>query len=322
MIKISLILPVYNVEKYLEKCLNTCVDQDISKDEYEIIIVNDGTKDNSLSIATEFEQKYRNIRVHSQENQGLSAARNKGLSIAKGKYVWFIDSDDWIKKNSLKKITDLCIEKSLDALAVTAVNVIGENIERRFKYNLNGIYSGKNVLKMGAINVCVPFTIYNRGFLIENKLSFKRGVFHEDSEFTPRAYYYLNTISFLDDICYFVRQNPSSITRTPNPKKAFDCITVANSLSDFSKNMDENLKVQFDNLISLNINNSLYNTYEMSNEKIKELNEYIYEHKFLFNHLIKSSRLKYKLEGLLFYIWPKKTVQVYQIIQKLNIKSV
>ena len=322
MIKISLIIPVYNVEKYLEKCLSTCVNQDISIDEYEIIIVNDGTKDNSLNIVYEFEQKYRNIKVYSQENQGLSAARNKGLSLAKGEYVWFIDSDDWIKTNCMRRITDLCRSNSLDALAISAANVIEDNIEKRSKYITNEIHSGKEVLRKGVMTVCAPFTIYKRSFLLEYELFFKQGIFHEDSEFTPRAYYFIKRILFLDDICYFVRQNPTSITRTPNPKKAFDCIIVAKSLSVFSEDIDKNLKTQYNNLISLYLNNSLYNTFVMTKEKKNELNLFICEHKYLFKHLIRSNRLKYIMEGILFRIFPKKTVQVYQIIQKLNVKSV
>lgn len=318
MIKISLILPVYNVEKYLDQCLRTCIDQDIPIDEYEIIIINDGTKDNSLDIAHRYERNYRNVKVYSQENQGLSAARNKGLSLAKGDYVWFIDTDDWIKELCLKQIADLCIDNSLDALAIGAGNVYDIRVERRFNYNLNGVYKGKDALMMGIMKVCAPFTIYKRDFLVKNKLLFKNGIFHEDSEFTPRAYYHLKKISFLDDIYYFVRQNPDSITRTPNPKKAFDNITVAISLSEFSKNIKKKLTIQYNNLISQIINNSLHNTYEMSNVKIEELNQFIFDHKYLFKHLINSSKLKYRLEGVLFYFFPKKTVQVYQIIQKMN----
>jgi glycosyltransferase involved in cell wall biosynthesis len=319
MVKISLIIPVYNVELYLVKCLNSCVDQDIAVDEFEIIIVNDGTKDNSLNIAREFELKYRNIKIYSQENQGLSAARNKGLSLAKGEYVWFIDSDDWIKRNCLRQLTELCYNNSLDALAISAANVIGENIENRTKFITNEIHCGKEILRKEVMTVCAPFTIYKTSFLLEHELFFKQGIFHEDSEFTPRAYYFLKRILFLDDVCYFVRQNPTSITRTPNPKKAFDCIIVAKSLSVFSENIDKNLKTQYNNLISLNLNNSLYNTFEMSDEKIKELNNFIHIHKYLFKHLLKSNRLKYILEGVLFFLFPTKTVLVYKTIRKLRL---
>ena len=93
---VSVILPVYNVEKYLRRCLDSLVNQDCSCN-YEIIIVNDGTKDNSMEIISEFEGKYDCIRVFSQENSGLSAARNRGIAEAKGKYVALVDSDDFVE---------------------------------------------------------------------------------------------------------------------------------------------------------------------------------------------------------------------------------
>ena len=102
--KISLIVPVYNVEKYIEKCLLSCLKQDIPQSDYEIIVVNDGSPDSSLAIAERIAAAATNIIIVSQKNGGLSAARNTGLKIAKGDYIWFIDSDDTIKENCLKSI--------------------------------------------------------------------------------------------------------------------------------------------------------------------------------------------------------------------------
>ena len=102
--KLSLIIPMYNVELYIEKCLNSCINQDLSADEYEIIIVNDGSKDNSLSIAESIAQKHNNVRIITQTNGGLSSARNTGLINSRGEYIWFIDSDDWIEPNVLKEL--------------------------------------------------------------------------------------------------------------------------------------------------------------------------------------------------------------------------
>jgi len=104
--KISLIIPVFNVDQYLSRCLDSCIHQDLIPDEYEIIAVNDGSTDRSLTILREYEQKYSNIKVIDKPNGGLSSARNTGLSVAIGDYIWFIDSDDWIKENSLCKIYD------------------------------------------------------------------------------------------------------------------------------------------------------------------------------------------------------------------------
>ena len=101
---LSIIIPVYKVEKYLRKCLDSCLHQNISKEDYEIICVNDGSPDNSAQILDEYAAKHPNIRVVTQTNQGLSMARNNGLAVAQGDYVWFIDSDDWIEENCLAGI--------------------------------------------------------------------------------------------------------------------------------------------------------------------------------------------------------------------------
>lgn len=321
MIKISLIIPVYNVEQYLEKCLTSCIKQDIPLEEYEIIIINDGTKDNSLCIAKSFEEKYKNIRVYSQENQGLSAARNKGLSLAKGEYVWFIDSDDWIETNCLKKITNKCFSENLDGLAICGANMIGDLPIRRFEYTDYGVLSGKEVLNNIGLQVCVPFTIYRKKFLEEHSLHFYNGIFHEDVEFSLRAYYFAERVSSLNEIFYFVYQNTSSITRTINPKKAFDLIKVACSLSEFTQNMLPSYIPIFNYKISICINSSLHNAYYFDKQTERELNNYIYENRHLFEHLVKSKMVKYKIEGLLFKLFPKKTIQIYKFIQKFNIKK-
>ena len=318
MVKISLIIPVYNVEKYLEKCLNSCVDQDIPIDEYEIIIVNDGTKDNSLNIANEFKQKYQNIKVYSQNNHGLSAARNKGLSLAKGEYVWFIDSDDWIEINCLKRITNKCFDEKLDALAIRSANIINGNPVIKHEFKNLSISQGRDAMLDVEFNVCAPFTIYRRKFLIENSLNFYFGIFHEDSEFSPRAYYFADRISRINDLFYFVNYNPTSITRTINPKKSYDLIKVCNSLSEFSKIILPKYKYKFNNLISMYLNNSLYNSYYMTKKDIEVLNVNISKNRHLFRHLINSSVTKYRLEGFLFKLFPHKTVQIYKYIQYFN----
>ena len=102
--KISLILPVYNVELYLPKCIESCLNQDLPKTEYEMIIVIDGSSDNSLSVARKYQQKYGCISIVEQSNGGLSSARNTGLKHATGEYVWCIDTDDYINENILKGI--------------------------------------------------------------------------------------------------------------------------------------------------------------------------------------------------------------------------
>ena len=109
--KLSIVIPMYGVEKYIEKCLMSCIQQDsILGVEYEIICVNDGTKDRSAEIAKQIAANYKGVVVFDQENGGLSAARNTGLSFAQGEYVWFVDSDDWICENSIGRIIDKLVD--------------------------------------------------------------------------------------------------------------------------------------------------------------------------------------------------------------------
>ena len=118
MSKLSFIVPVYNMEEYVGRCLNSLLNQDIPFTEYEIIVVNDGSTDSSLKILHEYAEKHANIRIVTQENKGLSAARNIGLREATGEYIWHIDSDDWIVENCASRLLELCKRDDLDMLEV------------------------------------------------------------------------------------------------------------------------------------------------------------------------------------------------------------
>ena len=106
---VSIIIPIYNVEKYIEQCFTSIYAQDISEDIFEVIAVNDGTPDNSMSIVKTIASQHKNLVIINQENQGLSVARNTGLDHAKGEYIWFVDSDDWLTKDSLSIVLDTII---------------------------------------------------------------------------------------------------------------------------------------------------------------------------------------------------------------------
>ena len=319
--KISLILPVYNVEQYVAQCLVSCINQDIPKTDYEIIVVNDGTKDNSLAIVEEIAKTNNNIIVVSQKNAGLSAARNKGLSFAKGDYIWFIDTDDKIKENCLGSVLKKLYSEELDALGISAVRVIdGKPIEKIYSYRKPDTNTGKEFLRQKLWLCGAQFTIYKRQFLLDNNLSFMKGVYHEDNEFTPRAYFFAEKVGVLCDILYFFTHNPNSITSLVNPKKSYDCVDVAKSLSTFNtKYVDDDLTVSFHNQIALLINNALYNILRSDDKDVQAaFNAYLYQNRNLFTSLVQSSILKYKLEGVLFKLFPRKSLLVYKLLQKRN----
>lgn len=316
---LSIVIPIYNVEKYVAKCLHSCLEQDIPHDDYEVIVVNDGSPDRSLEIVEAIAKEHANIRIVSQENQGLSLARNKGLSLARGEYVWFVDSDDWIAKDCLKKLVELCFEHQLDILHFCAANALPEKNERRFSYpeEESRVMSGKEALLKGIRSPCAPFSIYKRNFLLNNNLSFYPKIFHEDSEFAPRAWYAAEKVILINDICYHVFENNSSITRAPNPKKAFDLIKVCESIDKFSKLVEKEFDSYFNGYISMNINSSLANSYFMTSSEIDALNKSWKKFRYLFIHLKKAKKTKYRLEYYLFMIFPYYC-QVYKVIQLLN----
>lgn len=110
--KISVIVPVYNTEKYIKKCIRSIIEQTLK--EIEIIIVNDGSKDKSLEIIKDLMKQDRRIKLINKENEGVSSARNSGIKMAKGKYIQFIDSDDWIEKEFLEKMYDFAEKENVD----------------------------------------------------------------------------------------------------------------------------------------------------------------------------------------------------------------
>lgn len=103
---LSFIVPVYNTEKYLRDCLDSLISQDVSKEDYEIICVNDGSTDGSLTILQEYAAENRNIHIINKENGGVASARNAGMDAAQGEYIWFVDSDDFVKHNCLGSLRD------------------------------------------------------------------------------------------------------------------------------------------------------------------------------------------------------------------------
>ena len=235
--KFSIIIPVYNVEKYLRECLESVLNQSFRGD-YEVICVNDGSTDGSLDILQDYKEKYAFIQIIDQNNKGLSVARNVGIKAAKGEYLLFLDSDDWIESNALHVLGD----------AITDEDMICFNGRRYFEDGTtempdSGIeedkltgweYYNKYALVSRKFNfVCVVLRLYRNEFLTKNNLFFDEGLYHEDNLFTPLACYYAKKVRIIPDSLYIYRIRTGSITQTKNRKHIFDTVSVANKLSAF-----------------------------------------------------------------------------------------
>lgn len=224
--KLSIIIPVYNVEKYIEKCLISIWKQ-LSND-LEVIIVNDGTPDNSMNIVCKY--NFKNLTIIQQKNKGLSAARNAGLRIAKGDYVWFIDSDDWIYEDAISRffvILDSNIDNNIDIYSTNLTTVTEKdgntyNQDYLSKY-VGCTMSGKEYLCNKIIYGTAQRFFFNRNFLQRNNLFFAEGRLHEDGDFGFRAIFFAKKIKILSDYFYFyLLRGKGSIMSTWKKKNSDD----------------------------------------------------------------------------------------------------
>lgn len=244
--KFSIIIPVYNVEKYLEQCLNSVLNQTFA--DYEVICVNDGSTDGSLIILNNFSKKNVRFQVISQENGGLSDARNAGIKAAKGDYIFLLDSDDWIVENALEILNenignqDFIVFNGKRFFEDDTTEMPDKGISEQ---QLTGWeYYNKYALVPRKFHfVCTVLRLYRREFLLENELFFKKGIYHEDNLFTPVCCYYAKNIKVLPNILYIYRIRAGSITQTPNKQRIIDTIRNANDLAEFfiPRNIDKNV---------------------------------------------------------------------------------
>lgn len=313
---LSIIIPVYNVEKYVEKCIRSCETQDIPLCDYEILCINDGSKDNSLAIIEGLAREFTNITVITQPNGGLSAARNTGMQHAKGDYYFFLDSDDWIAENCLGNIVNKLQSENPDILCISAANVLGEEICPRHSFPREEPLSGRDAQKRGGIDACAPFLITRAEHFKKYDLKFYEGIFHEDSELTPKLVYLAQKVSFTNDIIYYVRQTPGSITRSVNPKRSFDLVNVVCShLYDFSKHVDPEYRPKYYYWVSMYMNNAISYIIKCPKDKQKELNDAIFNNRNYWEYLALSGMLKYKIEYKLLKLFPHNAVEIYKFLK-------
>lgn len=313
---LSIIVPVYKVEKYIKKCLLSCANQDYPSSDYEIIVVNDGSPDKSLSIANSIAADYSNIRIVSQENKGLSEARNTGLDNAVGDYVWFVDSDDWIENNSINILSQFIKDKQIDVVHIQRKKFKDDGKVITFpEYKTTQIISGVEMLKRYYGSPCAPLNVMRREFLVENNLRFFPGILFEDAEFTPRMFFYAQKVRLLNTPLYNIYVRSGSITQSISIKHIFDKITVANHLYLFMKNnyVPKETENNFYTIMSILVNGGFDAAINYKQLDINQFNEELNSKPYLLRGMIKSNFIRHKIEGLAFFMF-KNYLSVYRFL--------
>lgn len=225
--KVSVIIPVYNVASYIADCLDSVKNQTFK--DYELIIVNDGSTDNSLSVIENHAHNFSDIKIITQNNQGLSAARNNGVSAAMGDFIFFLDSDDYILPSTLELLYKACIDNDTD-LAICGVNMFWENGKtRKHLYPVH-----KSVIP--SIEFCTLMLsgkafswawtkLYRRSLWLKHKLEFPVGKTFEDIAISFSILEVYNRIAIVNQPLYQYRIHQASITGTVSIKKIHDFIT-------------------------------------------------------------------------------------------------
>lgn len=223
---VSIIIPVYNVEKFLRQCLTSLVEQTFQ--DREIIAVNDGSIDGSLAILREFEEKYDFITVVDQENKGMSKARNRGLSLARGEYICFIDSDDYVAPNFLERLHQACTENDAQiACCYYYYRFPTSGFTFEYPFRCNGVLTREEamnkLLRDTQIQSLVWNKMYRRSLFMDYDITFPSIAF-EDMATANKVFAHVDRVAVLDEPLYYYNQHSTSTLATINANKINDFI--------------------------------------------------------------------------------------------------
>lgn len=308
--KVSLIVPVYNVEKYLRKCIDSILNQTFT--DFELILVNDGSLDSSGDICEEYKRRDNRIKVINKKNGGLSEARNFGIDIAIGEYIGFIDSDDYIEKNMIEILYKSIVENDSDIaicgyyIDFDKINIKNNNIEK------NLVLTSQQAIEIiPDISPAAWNKLYKRN--IFEKIRYPIGKFNEDVYILLDILEKANKISYCKERLYHYIQRSNSITKSEFNDKKWDCVFA------WEKNLNI-VRERYENAIKA-VEYKYFGSYIylldsiIITPKYKNNNNYIKIKKFINNnikHILKNPfiKLKRKISLIAFMIYP----DIYKII--------
>lgn len=316
--RLTIVLTVYNKEPYLHRAFEYLLKQEEVQDgDYEVLAVNDGSTDESLKVIEEYARNNSIVRVLDQNNQGLSMARNNGTNAARGEYVWYVDADDIVSKKAVRLLCD-AMETHPDVIPIYAQDEGKDEVRNCISPTVK---TGKELILSKKWEQCGVFWVLRKVFLKDNELNFFPGIYHEDAEFTPRMLYAAKSVVVVPQVLYRIYHDPNSITGVPRPKRAFDCLIVADRLYSFIKEhklQNTDIGQIFVDQAAQMISNG-FAVIAHNSKKEQDLFDIAFHSKSYLIALLRiASNRKYRIESYLFKMLPGNYVMIYKILKNIK----
>lgn len=266
-LKLSIIVPVYNVENYIRDCLNSIFRQNLKDDDFEVIIINDGTEDNSMTVISDIISSHHNIIIVNQENQGSSVAWNKGIAMANGEYILLVDADDLLIERRLKLLLEKAVEMKADIVVPDFIEVVDKDITELKVALLTASHhslsfqetTGREMFLMDLHpSECYVWRkLYRKKFLIQNHISFVPGIHFQDIPFTTECYIVAGKCYKASQLFYIYRKRNVPVTHefsfnkscenTIAIAKTWELISRYQLTGEIKKKLQENVFTNFTN---------------------------------------------------------------------------
>lgn len=298
---ISVIIPVFNVEEYIKKCINSILNQTYVN--IQIILINDGSTDSSGQICKEYAEKHQNILVINQNNQGLSAARNTGLTNAKGKYVTFVDSDDYVSPYYIEYLYKLIRQSNADISQCNEVRFTGLEVQKATQITqptTYKVYASQEAFENWAYQKIIKTTAWGKLYRSElfDNIKFPFGKKYEDFGTIYKLLLGVDRMVVGNQAHYFYRQRPSSIIHEKFNKRNLDRLQIANEIVKFASSCDYRIQRAAEYRYFLSCVQTLIEIKDHRCDEYRQISTYIKQNRW---NMIANTNIGFKGEVMLFF---------------------
>ena len=313
---ISVIIPVYNVEKYVRKSINSILEQTYKN--YEIILIDDGSTDRSGKICDEYAYKYGNIKVYHQNNSGLSKARNTGIEKSKGNYICFLDSDDWYSNNALEEYVSLIINYKADISIINVFNTFDEKtiyLPKNTKFTYNKSEAMTQLFKNFSVFGSACNKLYKRE--IFNNIRFPNGQCWEDMYISLDVLMNISKIAYSKNACLYYRHREESITMSKFSRKNLDEYYAISHVSQSIRKVNR-IDLWYKN--NSRCLNYLMRTYiKLEDSELTDKKELMTEYKYKIYELFQSQPLiRWRFKDIKRYLYFRLSPKIYKFLAYKN----